>query len=172
MTSRSSKTKRNPSPSPTGTRFGFLLFGTGNRGRATCRGFDLAVVSSKEYAAHILSCVCLALLRRSTKKDNLWLSFSVGTGNRGRWTCHNNKTSSCCCPRMLTHSLREELALLPIAKRKTAARAVFLFGTGNRGRTCTVTHRILNPARLPIPPYPHNTNNYIIKCAECQRIYF
>ena len=26
---------------------------------------------------------------------------------------------------------------------------------GNRGRTCTVSRRILNPVRLPIPPYPH-----------------
>ena len=105
MTSRSSKTKRNPNPSPTGTRFGFLLFGTGNRGRWTCRGYVLAVVFPKE-RLRVLSCVCLALSRRPTKKDNLWLSFSVGTGNRGR--------------------------------------------------TCTVTHRILNPARLPIPPYPRD----------------
>ena len=76
----------------------------GCSGSKTCRGYVLAVVSSKEYAAHILSRTSLALSRRPTKKDNLWLSFSVGTGNRGR--------------------------------------------------TCTVTHRILNPARLPIPPYP------------------
>ena len=29
------------------------------------------------------------------------------------------------------------------------------FGAGNRGRTCTNEHKILNLARLPIPPYPH-----------------
>ena len=29
------------------------------------------------------------------------------------------------------------------------------YSAGNRGRTCTVSHWILNPARLPIPPYPH-----------------
>ena len=28
------------------------------------------------------------------------------------------------------------------------------FGAGNRGRTCTNEHKILNLARLPIPPYP------------------
>ena len=27
------------------------------------------------------------------------------------------------------------------------------FGASNRNRTCTVSHRILNPARLPVPPY-------------------
>ena len=30
-----------------------------------------------------------------------------------------------------------------------------IFGADNRDRTCMVAHRILNPARLPIPPYPH-----------------
>ena len=30
-----------------------------------------------------------------------------------------------------------------------------LFGTGSGGRTHTVAHWNLNPARLPIPPYPH-----------------
>ena len=29
-----------------------------------------------------------------------------------------------------------------------------LLGAGNRGRTCTNEHKILNLARLPIPPYP------------------
>ena len=36
-----------------------------------CRGYDLAVVSPKEYASHILSCVCLALLRRPTKNSGV-----------------------------------------------------------------------------------------------------
>ncbi len=27
-----------------------------------------------------------------------------------------------------------------------------LFGAPDRNRTCTVSHRILNPARLPVPP--------------------
>ena len=31
------------------------------------------------------------------------------------------------------------------------------FGADNRDRTCMVAHRILNPARLPIPPHPHVT---------------
>ncbi len=30
-----------------------------------------------------------------------------------------------------------------------------VLGADNRDRTCTVSHRNLNPARLPIPPYPH-----------------
>ena len=77
MTSRSSKTKRNPNPSPTGTRFGFLLFGTGNRGRRTCRGYVLVVVSSKEYAAHILSRTCLALLPILKKKNSHEGCFGV-----------------------------------------------------------------------------------------------
>ena len=38
----------------------------------------------------------------------------------------------------------------------TANRFGFLdFGTGSGSRTHTVAHRNLNPARLPIPPYPH-----------------
>lgn len=37
-----------------------------------------------------------------------------------------------------------------------------LRGTGNRNRTCTVAHQILNLARLPVPPYPHISHrNYI-----------
>ena len=32
---------------------------------------------------------------------------------------------------------------------------LFLFGAGDRGRTCMEIHRILSPARLPIPPRPH-----------------
>ena len=33
---------------------------------------------------------------------------------------------------------------------------LFIYGADNRTRTCTVSHRNLNPACLPIPPYPHN----------------
>ena len=29
------------------------------------------------------------------------------------------------------------------------------FGAGDRGRTCTNEHKILNLTRLPIPPHPH-----------------
>ena len=32
---------------------------------------------------------------------------------------------------------------------------LFWYGADNRNRTCTVAHRILSPARLPVPPYPH-----------------
>ena len=107
MTSRSSKTIRNPNPSPTGTRFGFLLFGTGNRGRV--------------YLPRIRPC------GRILKRICLRIFF------------HER-----CLPYCLYQKEKQPYGL-------------FLFGTGNRGRTCTVTHRILNPARLPIPPYPHIT---------------
>ena len=127
---RSSKTKRNPNPSPTGTRFGFLLFGTGNRGRWTCRGFDLAVASPKE-RLRVLSCVCLALSRRPTKKDNLWLSFSVGTGNRGRWTCRGYVLAVVSSKEYAAHILsRTCLALLPILKKETSHEGCFPFWYG------------------------------------------
>ncbi len=41
-------------------------------------------------------------------------------------------------------------------------------GTGNRGRTCTVAHQILNLARLPIPPYPRELKKYIRFLLFCQ----
>ena len=40
----------------------------------------------------------------------------------------------------------------PIRKRF----GFILFGADNRSRTCTLAHWNLNPACLPIPPYPHN----------------
>ncbi len=50
-----------------------------------------------------------------------------------------------------------------IKEQQTKSLLLF-YGAGNRGRTCTVAHRILNPARLPIPPYPHTD---IIAYREC-----
>lgn len=47
-------------------------------------------------------------------------------------------------------------------QKSTTAETVVLFGAGNRGRTCTVAHRNLNPACLPIPPYPHNGSYFSI----------
>ena len=39
-------------------------------------------------------------------------------------------------------------------KPEQAMQRLLRFGTGSGGRTHTVAHRNLNPARLPIPPYP------------------
>ena len=52
--------------------------------------------------------------------------------------------------------------------KSTTAETVVLFGAGNRGRTCTVAHRNLNPACLPIPPYPHNGSYFSILCQKNQ----
>ena len=56
---------------------------------------------------------------------------------------------------------------------------LLLHGAGNRGRTCTVSHRILNPARLPIPPCPQMNNCklqfaiYLLRCKKhCLRSAF
>ena len=44
---------------------------------------------------------------------------------------------------------------LPAPTKEQMAKAICSFvGAGNRGRTCTNKHKILNLARLPIPPYP------------------
>ena len=40
------------------------------------------------------------------------------------------------------------------------------FAADNRTRTCTVARWNLNPVRLPIPPYPHNTNSFYAPPAE------
>ena len=53
-------------------------------------------------------------------------------------------------------------------EKSTTAETVVLFGAGNRGRTCTVAHRNLNPACLPIPPYPHNGSYFSILCQKNQ----
>ena len=46
--------------------------------------------------------------------------------------------------------------------KKSTGRNLSIFGAGKRARTFTVSQWILNPSRLPIPPYPHkDRSNYI-----------
>ena len=40
--------------------------------------------------------------------------------------------------------------------KKVVSKWYDFFGADDRDWTCTGNHRILSPARLPVPPHPHN----------------
>ena len=51
-----------------------------------------------------------------------------------------------------------------LTKNRHHADAGPYFHAGDRTRTCTVSHRDLNPARLPIPPRPRSLSRLIYLC--------
>ena len=87
--------------------------------------------------------------------------FFINTRNRG---LNGNPRERGLCNRVLLlrkagHGVAIAMQVRPTNyphKQKRNRRCDFFFvGAGNRGRTCTNEHKILNLARLPIPPYPH-----------------
>ena len=65
--------------------------------------------------------------------------------------CHSPQSFLFACSEHTNHPKKTENPNLSLLQKKVR----MLLGTGSGTRTHTVAHWNLNPARLPIPPYPH-----------------
>ena len=142
-----------------------LLFGAGNRGlneNPRGRGLCNRVLLLRKVGHG----VAIAMQVRQTnyphkqKRNNRCDFFFVGAGNRGQ---NKNPRGRGLCNRVLllrkaghgvAIAIQVRVANYPHKQKRNRRCDFFFVGAGNRGRTCTNEHKILNLARLPIPPYP------------------